>query len=106
MQRFGKVLIADLEIVLSSHCLAVADPRADDVCWEAGFQFRLPTGSEVVEDSRPRDQAGAFDNLGHHRAEVAVQVAVAVDDMHLAGSGTIASVFQIRQQFGEQWHNA
>ena len=62
-RRFFKVGIEHLQVMLRGDAFAVAKPRADDVGGEHFRQFGLPTRSQVVPQSRPREQAGFLDDL-------------------------------------------
>ena len=61
-QRFFEVAVGDLQVALLGDCRTVADSGTHDVDRILGFQFRLPTGPQVVEDPRPRFESGPFDN--------------------------------------------
>ncbi len=73
LHRFFKVLIRHLQIVHLSHLWTVAHPVADNVCRVGFLQFRLPTGSQVLEQLRPGLQARPFDNLQEGGPEVALR---------------------------------
>ena len=52
-----------MQVVLLGDTLAVAEPRTDNVRRELLRQFRLTRAAQVVPQSRPRSQAGTFDDL-------------------------------------------
>jgi hypothetical protein len=61
-RRPFKVLIGRLQIVLAGDLWAVAHPLADDVGGIGFLKLGLPRRSQIVEDPRPRCQAGPFDD--------------------------------------------
>ena len=49
LQRFGEVVVGDLQVVLRRDQLRVADPLADDVPGEVVCQFGLAGAAKVLE---------------------------------------------------------
>ena len=56
LRRRGEVRIERLQVVLCRSSLRISQPCRDNVSGENFRQFGLPTGSEVVPNSRPRGQ--------------------------------------------------
>ena len=53
LQRFGEVVVGDLQVVLGSDGLRVADLLADDVHGEVVRQFGLAGAAKVLEQLWP-----------------------------------------------------
>lgn len=77
----AKVLVGHLQIVLTRHDSAVAEPRANDVFRPVSRQFGLPCGSEVLPKLRPRLHAGPGQNPLELRAEICVPLSISRDDV-------------------------
>jgi hypothetical protein len=60
----------------------IAKPGADDVNGVGLGQFRLPGGSAVLKQLRPRRQASPVDDPVKRGAQVDVRVAVSADDVN------------------------
>ncbi|MBQ18584.1 MAG: hypothetical protein CMJ65_15830 [Planctomycetaceae bacterium] len=70
-QRFFEVVVGHLQVVLLGDCRAVADPGTHDVGRMLGFQFRLPTGPQVVEDPGPGFESRPLDDPAQLGPQVA-----------------------------------
>ena len=81
--------------------LEIAQPRAHNVTGEAFAKLRLSSGSQVVEESRPRLHARSPDDSLHLRAEVCLAPAN-VDDVVGARIRLLECSQEIRAEFGEQ----
>ena len=70
-QRFFEVVVGDLQVVLLGDCRTVADPGTHDMGWMFAFQFRLPTGPQVVEDPGPGFESRPLDDPAQLGPQVA-----------------------------------
>lgn len=96
-----EMLAGDLQVVLLSSCLRIADPLADGLQRKLFGQFGLARRSQVLEHFRPRLQASPADNAVQLRPQILVGVPVAGDDEFTPRFGLFECLFQVRAKFRE-----
>ncbi len=73
LQRFCEVVLGHLQVVLRRNRLGVPNPFADHLDRELISQFRLASAPQVLEQLRPRLQAGSPDDLHQQGSQIAVR---------------------------------
>ncbi|MEX2287448.1 MAG: hypothetical protein WD648_10185 [Planctomycetaceae bacterium] len=98
------MIVGDLKVVLLRDRLRVAHPGANHVARERFFQFRLTGRAQVLKEFWPGFQSRAVDDLQKPRAQVGVVLAARYDVLRLLRRA-VERLFQVGQQFGEDWHH-
>jgi hypothetical protein len=93
-----EMFIRQLQIVLGGYRLAIADPAADDVHWEAFCKLSLSRAAKVLEQLLPRLQPGALDDPLQLRPKVGAPFAVSRDDVLAARLEFAARLMCLRKE--------
>ena len=80
----------------------ISKPLADDVDRELLGKLRLPSGSETVEDSRPDNASGPFNDSTEGAAGFP---SVASDDVDGSNTGQFESLTERRDQLRKERHD-
>ncbi|MCA9259502.1 MAG: hypothetical protein KDA61_09900 [Planctomycetales bacterium] len=87
------MIVGYLKVMLGGDGLGISNPVTDDVRREIFGQLGLTRRPQVVEQFRPRLQAGSLDDSQQLRAKVGVCLAVSRNDEGLALLGRIPRLF-------------